>query len=81
VSARVTYPRARWLAGRNTMTQRPTVRRLMANVTASDPLALPMKAAVVSRPPSIFNDCAYWPGINESNATPASIGLLLGKVD
>ena len=49
------------------MTLRPTVRRLMANVTASDLLALPMKAAVVSRPPSIFNDCAYWPGINKKS--------------
>jgi hypothetical protein len=66
--ARVTYPRARWLdRASNTMTLRPTGRRLMANVTASDPLAVPMKAAVVSRPPSAYNDCAYWPGIDKKN--------------
>jgi hypothetical protein len=44
------------------MTLKPTVDRLMANVTASDPLALPMKAAVVARPPSIFDDCAVLAG-------------------
>jgi hypothetical protein len=39
---RVAYSRARWLDGAsNTRTLRPTVGRLVANVTASNPLALP----------------------------------------
>src|SRR5688572_20858171 len=45
---RVAYSRARWLVNAsNTMMLRPTVGRLVARVTASDPLALPMKAAIV----------------------------------
>ena len=45
---RVAYSRARWLVNAsNTMMLRPTVGRLVARVTASDPLALPMKAPIV----------------------------------
>jgi hypothetical protein len=39
------------------MTLRPTVGRLEANVTTSDPLALPMKASAVSRPPRYHSRC------------------------
>ena len=42
------YVRARWLdKASNTMMLMPTVGRLVAKVTASDPLALPIKAIVV----------------------------------
>lgn len=45
---RTAYARARWLdRASNTIMLRPTVGRLVASVTASDPLALPIKAMVV----------------------------------
>jgi hypothetical protein len=49
------------------MTLRPTVLRLMANVTASDLLALPMKAAVVSRPPLDIQRLRVLAGINKKS--------------